>query len=78
MHPNDAEVATLAPTQEAIIRQIHDVLDRVDAATRYGKYAAELIARGNGGREVALAITKLQEAKHWAAEALSEIGPPLA
>ena len=25
----------------------------------------ELIARGPGGREVALAITKVQEAQHW-------------
>lgn len=32
-----------------------------------------LLERGDGAREVALVRTKLQEAKHWAAEALSEL-----
>jgi len=33
-----------------------------------------LLERGDGAREIALARTKLQEAKHWAGEALGELG----
>ena len=68
------EAATLKPTPEAIIRQIDSTLEKIDRAFCYGKYAGELIARGTGGREIALCITKLQEAKQWAKEALNEIG----
>ena len=32
-----------------------------------------LLERGTGARELALVKTKLQEAKHWAAEALNEL-----
>ncbi len=67
-------LAMLNPTPEAIVRQIESTLEKISRAYRYGKYAGELIARGTGGREIALCITKLQEAKQWAQEALSEIG----
>lgn len=33
-----------------------------------------LLERGPGARELALAKTKLQEARHWAGEALGELG----
>lgn len=35
------------------------------------------IQRGLGGREVATSITKLQEARMWAGEALGELGHKL-
>lgn len=38
---------------------------------------ADYINRGDGGREVALTITKLQEAKHWLGEVLKIVGHPL-
>jgi hypothetical protein len=38
---------------------------------------AGYINRGDGGREVALSITKLQEAKHWLGEVLKFVGHPL-
>ena len=45
----------------------------IDACLRQAKALADSVNRGTGGREIALAITKLQEAKHWAGEALSEL-----
>lgn len=36
-----------------------------------------LLERGDGAREIALARTKLQEAKHWCSEALAELGHKL-
>ena len=36
-----------------------------------------VIKRDKGGREYSLAVTKLQEAKHWLGEALSEFGNQL-
>lgn len=33
---------------------------------------AVLINRGPGGREVALAITKIQEAEHWLRDAMQQ------
>jgi hypothetical protein len=36
-----------------------------------------LLERGDGAREIALARTKLQEAKHWCGEALGELGHKL-
>lgn len=38
------------------------------------KKLADIINRGDGGREVALSITKLQEAKHWLGEVLKVAG----
>ena len=64
--------AQLQPTQETIIGQIEEAQAQVHAAFRYVTHTAELINRGKGGREVALAITKLQEAKAWLHEALIE------
>lgn len=37
-------------------------------ALEAARYLADQIARGPGGREVALTITKLQEALHWLRE----------
>jgi hypothetical protein len=60
----------LVDTTKALRGNIHRcILD--------GKELADLINRGDGGREVALAITKLQEAKHWLGEALKFFGHPV-
>ena len=49
----------------------------IDQCIKDGRALADLIARGAGGREVALSITKLQEAKMWAGQALGEFGHKL-
>ena len=49
----------------------------IDACIKEARALAESVNRGPAGREVALAITKLQEAKHWAGEALGELGHKL-
>jgi hypothetical protein len=59
----------LKPTREAMARQLQLVDEQIERAGRYADYGAELIARGTGGREVSLCITKLQEARMWANEA---------
>lgn len=46
----------------------------IDGDIRSAQSVATTIARGVGGREIALAITKLQEAGMWADQALREIG----
>jgi hypothetical protein len=58
--------------QKIVLMQIEAMQIRVQVAYREGRELAELINRGAGGREVALAITKLQEAKAWLHEALIE------
>lgn len=49
----------------------------IDASIKEARAVAQMINRGNGGREVALVITKLQEAKMWAGQALGEYGHKL-
>src|SRR5579875_3859 len=49
----------------------------IDASIKEAQTVARMINRGNGGREVALSITKLQEAKMWAGQALGEYGHKL-
>lgn len=49
----------------------------IDGDTRYAQSLAQEINRGPGGSEMALAITKLQEAKMWVGQVLGEIGHKL-
>lgn len=49
----------------------------IDATIQQAQKVAETINRGDAGREIALAITKLQEAKMWAGQALGAIGHKL-
>lgn len=72
-----AEERTLQPTPEAITWQLKKTCELIDRAFRYAQYGAELINRGKGGREVALSITKLQEAQMWTGQALNEVGHEL-
>lgn len=46
-----------------------EVAEAIEIALEKARALADEINRGKGGREVALAITKLQEALHWLAEA---------
>lgn len=41
----------------------------INAAHGMGKKLADQIARGTGGREVALSLTELERARHWAMDA---------
>lgn len=50
----------------AVIVQIKCDLDMLD-------HAAKEIDSGPGGREVSLAKTKIQEARHWLIDAITEI-----
>jgi hypothetical protein len=45
------------------------LISLIGDATKEAHRVANQIARGTAGREVALCITKLQEAKHWAVDA---------
>lgn len=49
----------------------------IDACIKQAKALAESVNRGPGGRETALAITKLQEAKMWCGKVLEELGHKL-
>lgn len=46
---------------------------------REGRAIAEVLNRNNGAREIALSITNLQQARHWAEDALAELAykPPV-
>lgn len=53
------------PVAEAIAA----LMQAIRESERCAKVAAELINRGTGGREVSLATTNLQQARHWVDEA---------
>ena len=60
-----------------LIAHTKEVRVHIDACIQDTQKLAALIARGDGGREVALAYTKLQEAKMWLGKALGELGQKL-
>lgn len=49
----------------------------IDERIQEGQALATTLNRGTGAREIALSITKLQEAKMWAGMALGELGHKL-
>lgn len=49
----------------------------INEALTEGKKVADQIARATAGREVALTITKLEEARHWAVDAMMLLQPPI-
>ncbi len=53
---------------------IKELCVSINGDMRYAQSIAKEVNRGAGGREIALCITKLQEARQWAQEALNEIG----
>lgn len=60
---------------EDIIQEIHELDALVWECVKDGRVASAHIARGVGGREVSLAITKLQEARSWLTLAVVELTP---
>lgn len=62
---------------EELIAVIKALRVSIDACVKQAQAIADEIARGNGGREVALSITKLQEAKMWAGQAVGALGQKL-
>lgn len=72
---NTLDDTTNETTQtEALIADIKQMRVQIDACIRRERVLADRIARGNADREVALSITKLQEAKMWLGQALGELG----
>lgn len=59
---------------DRLVVDIKQMRVQIDACIRGEQRLAERIARGDAGREVALSITKLQEAKMWLGQALGAIG----
>ena len=53
-----------------MIDRIKPLRVEIDRVTKQAQALAKDIDRGQGGREIALAITKLQEAKMWAGQSL--------
>jgi len=58
---------------DEIIQEIYETQAHLNHSLVDARKIAEQINRGTGGREVALAITKLQEAKMWLKQAVEEI-----
>lgn len=57
--------------------EIRQLRRNIDACIQEAKGLLDAANRDPGAREVALAHTKLQEAKMWAGMVLGEIGVPL-
>lgn len=59
-------------------QEAHDLRKLVDGVIRQvGDFKGNLASNGlKGGREAALAYTKLQEAKMWLGKILEELGSP--
>lgn len=64
MHPNENN-----PQPENEI-DVSWLLSLISQAKKEAQRIADQIARGKGGREIALCITKLEEANHRAVDAL--------
>lgn len=60
--------------EETLIADIKQQRVQIDACFRSTQRLAKRINRGLAGREVALSITHLQEAKMWLGQALGELG----
>lgn len=56
---------------------IHAFRKEIDAVIVKSQSLQNAIGRGNGGREISLVVTKLQEAKMWAGKILEAIGSEL-
>jgi hypothetical protein len=63
--------------ETTIEQAIKDQRVAIDKCIKDGQKIAQVIARGPGGRELALSHTKLQEAKMWCGKVLEELGSQL-
>lgn len=61
---------------QAVPEDLHEFRKQVDAMIQSAKRMLDSRPE-KGGREIALAHTKLQEAKMWVGKALEELGNPL-
>lgn len=60
-----------------LINAMKELRVSINGDIRYAQSLAQEINRGTGGRELALAITNLQQARMWVGEALGELGHTL-
>lgn len=70
----------MSEEQVSVSRQIEEIKNLrvvIDSAIKEARGVAEGINGGDGGREIALSITKLEEAKMWAGKALGALGREL-
>lgn len=58
-------------------RLAHELRKQIDACIQDARSYAQELGRSNGGRELSLVITKLQEAKMWGGKILEELGSKL-
>ncbi len=65
-----SQMVVIAMPASAHVKSVRELTSET---LRYARRVAEIINRGPGGREVALAITKLQEAEHWLNDAFKEL-----
>jgi hypothetical protein len=59
------------------VADIHALRKQIDAVINAAKNHQSEIGRNPGGREISLAVTKLQEAKMWCGKILEELGSEL-
>jgi hypothetical protein len=59
------------------VADIHALRKQIDAVINASKNHQTAIGRNAGGREISLAVTKLQEAKMWCGKILEELGSEL-
>lgn len=57
--------------------EVRELRRKISEAIELAKKYQEIVGRGNGGRELALVVTKLQEGKMWAGMVLGAIGVEL-
>jgi hypothetical protein len=74
---NETEMIRELPSHEEMAVRLKAWRVTIDHCIKEGQCIAHDLARGNAGREVALSITKLQEGKMWAGQALGELGHKL-
>jgi len=55
---------------------IHLFRKNIDAVIQAAQSLQNQIGRNNGGREISLVVTKLQEGKMWAGKILEAFGSP--
>lgn len=65
----------MSTSNEEIMYEIYGLQSYVSGCIGDARKLSAHIARGNAGREVSLAITKLQEAQSWLKLALQELAP---
>lgn len=56
--------------------EIHEFRKEVDAVIQKAQALQTKIGRTDGGREISLVVTKLQEGKMWAGKILEAFGSP--